>query len=90
VEGFVLLFLSLDSERRRSWLQIAVVGAVMAVMGNAALAANHTISGKTSTFECNSVKPGDTLTLPSGTRGPLRIPIHRARALETGPRARRG
>lgn len=45
----------------------------MAGACSAAVAANHTISSSMSTFECNSVKPGDTITLPAGTRGPLRI-----------------
>jgi len=36
-------------------------------------AADHTISLKTSTFDCSSVRAGDTVTLPSGTRDPLVI-----------------
>ena len=69
----MLQFHSRDSGSRRSWLQVALVGVVMAGGGDAALAANHVISSNASTFECNSARPGDTLTLPAGTRGPLRI-----------------
>ncbi len=42
-------------------------------VSESATAANFVIPTKTSVFYCNSVKPGDTLTLPSGTRGPLFI-----------------
>lgn len=56
-----------------SWLKPALVVVVMAGSADAALAANYVISSQTSTFECNSARPGDTLTLPAGTRGPLRI-----------------
>jgi hypothetical protein len=38
-----------------------------------ALAANHSISSATGTFDCRSARSGDTITLESGTRGPLRI-----------------
>ncbi len=69
----MLQIISRNSGIRRSWLQVALIGLVMAGGGNAALAANHVISSNASTFECNSAKPGDTLTLPAGTRGPLRI-----------------
>jgi hypothetical protein len=73
VEGLVLQFHSQDSGRRLTWLQVALVGVVIAGGSEAAFAANHTIPSKSSTFECHSVKPGDTLTIPSGPRGPLRI-----------------
>ena len=38
-----------------------------------ALAADHRISSQTATYECDSIKPGEMLTLASGTRGPLTI-----------------
>jgi len=69
----VLQVQSRDSRFRRSWLPASLVGLVFAVGGDAALAANYTIPSQTSKFECKSVRPGDTITLPAGTRGPLRI-----------------
>jgi hypothetical protein len=38
-----------------------------------ALAANHSISLQSGSFDCRSVAPGDTITLESGVRGPLKI-----------------
>jgi len=38
-----------------------------------ALAADHRISPQTTKFNCSSVRPGDTITIPSGERGPLKI-----------------
>ncbi len=38
-----------------------------------ALAADHKISAQAAKFDCSSVKPGDTVTLPSGTRDALTI-----------------
>ncbi len=38
-----------------------------------ALAADYKIPAQTATFDCAKVKPGDTVTLSSGTRGPLTI-----------------
>lgn len=69
----MLKFRSRDSGRRRFGLQVALFSVVIAGGGHEALAADYTISSQISTFECNSIKPGDTLTLPAGTRGPLRI-----------------
>jgi Right handed beta helix region len=37
------------------------------------LAANHVLASQTGSFDCGSVKPGDTVTLQSGERGPLKI-----------------
>lgn len=57
----------------RSLARLALAAAVSFGASDLALAADHRISPQTATFECGSVKPGDTLTLPSGARGPLRI-----------------
>lgn len=38
-----------------------------------ALAADYRISASATTFDCSSVKPGDTVTFTSGNRGPLSI-----------------
>lgn len=40
---------------------------------NMALAADHKISAQTANFDCAQVKPGDTVTLSAGTRGPLTV-----------------
>jgi hypothetical protein len=37
------------------------------------VAADHKVSPQTAKFDCSRVKPGDTVTLPSGDRGPLKI-----------------
>lgn len=37
------------------------------------LAADYKISASVASFDCSSVKPGDTVTLASGNRGPLNI-----------------
>ena len=36
-------------------------------------AADHKVSAQTVRFSCSSIKPGETITLPSGARGPLTI-----------------
>ena len=51
----------------RSW-QSTCIGA-----SDLALAADYKIPAQTATFDCARVKPGDTVTLSSGTRGPLTI-----------------
>lgn len=38
-----------------------------------ALAANHVLPSQNGNFDCGSVRPGDTVTLQSGERGPLKI-----------------
>lgn len=38
-----------------------------------AQAADHKISAQSMNFSCSSARPGDTLTIPSGQRGPLKI-----------------
>jgi len=57
----------------RVWAALALVAATGFGATEPALAADHRVSPGSSTFECNSVKPGDTVTIASGTRGPLRI-----------------
>ena len=55
---------------------LATAGVVVSFflgVSQVAVAADRVISAQTATFECGSVKPGDTLTLESGVRGPLRI-----------------
>ncbi len=42
-------------------------------IGADALAADHRLSRQDSNFNCSSVRPGDTVTLESGDRGPLTI-----------------
>ena len=58
---------------RSTIAQLALAGAVCLGASGSAAAANHVIPAQSSTFECASIKPGDTLTLPAGTRGPLRV-----------------
>lgn len=57
----------------RFWASLGFITIMSLGASKPALAADHRISAQASTFECNSVKPGDTVTIPSGTRGPLRI-----------------
>lgn len=40
---------------------------------NHAHAADYRVGPDTRTFDCAAVKPGDTITLEAGTRGPLRV-----------------
>jgi hypothetical protein len=54
-----------------SWLVLAAGTAVL--LPGAATAANHVLSSRTGSFDCRAVNPGDTITLESGTRGPLKI-----------------
>ncbi|MGH8252317.1 MAG: choice-of-anchor Q domain-containing protein [Steroidobacteraceae bacterium] len=54
-------------------VKLALIAAVFAGESEMALAADHKISAQTTTFECSSIRPGDTLTLASGTRGKLKI-----------------
>jgi hypothetical protein len=53
--------------------KLALVGALCLGMSQAAIAADHKISNSTAKFNCSPVRPGDTVTLPSGTRGSLVI-----------------
>jgi hypothetical protein len=49
-----------------------VAGTYIAASGTA-LAADHKISAQAAIFDCSRVSPGDTITLASGLRGPLKI-----------------
>src|SRR5688572_9366314 len=49
-----------------------VAGTYIATSGTA-LAADHKVSAQVATFDCSRVSPGDTITLASGLRGPLKI-----------------
>lgn len=61
--------LSLGSSGSR----LAAVAVLFVGAHGTALAADRVIAAGTATFECNVAKPGDTLTIAAGTRGPLRI-----------------
>lgn len=50
-----------------------LAGFLSMVFVEIAIAADHRVSAQTPTFECSSARPGDTVTLASGTRGPLTI-----------------
>lgn len=52
---------------------LACAAALSLGASETARAADHRISPQKATFECAAIKPGDTLTIPSGARGPLRI-----------------
>jgi hypothetical protein len=73
--GFLVMhFLNIDVSVGR----ILAVVAAAATLGLGAIddaaAADRTITPQTEVFSCgSSVKPGDTLTLPAGVRGPLTI-----------------
>jgi hypothetical protein len=62
-----------ESAVKRSVAQLALIAGVCLGSSSVALAADHKISSQSGTFECKSINPGDTLTLASGTRGPLTI-----------------
>lgn len=53
--------------------KVMVIAAIAIGVSEMALAADHVISAQTPRFECKSIKPGETVTLASGTRGPLVI-----------------
>jgi hypothetical protein len=52
---------------------LALAGVMGLGMSQAGWAANHQISAQQVTFDCSRAKPGDTVTIPGGTRGPLKI-----------------
>ena len=54
-------------------LKLALASATFFGASDMAAAADHAISAGIATFNCSNVKPGDTVTLASGTRGPLKI-----------------
>jgi len=57
----------------RSVVKLALIGAISLGASEMALAADHKISAQTAKYDCSSVKPGETITLASGTREPLTI-----------------
>jgi hypothetical protein len=57
----------------RAVIGLALVAAAWGLTVRDAWAADRTISASTGTFDCSSLGPGDTITLESGTRGPLVI-----------------
>jgi len=57
----------------RTAVKLALIAITSFLASESALAADHKISDQTSSFNCSSAKPGDTITLPSGDRGPLTI-----------------
>ena len=58
---------------QRLSLTVLLVGLFAGGVGTAADAADHFVSSGTSTFNCSSVNPGDTVTLAAGNRGALRV-----------------
>lgn len=67
----------------RSVARLALVGAFCLGASEMALAADHKISTQTAKVNCSSFKPGDTLTLASGTRGVLTI--HNCNGTQANP-----
>lgn len=53
--------------------RVSLAGLALAFAAGAATAADHRVTPSTSKFNCSSVSPGDTVTLSSGSRGPLVI-----------------
>ena len=52
---------------------LALVAGTYIASSGTALAADHKVSAQAATFDCSRVSPGDTITLASGLRGPLKI-----------------
>ena len=61
------------STGRPKLLRLALAALLSVCIAEAAVAANHPVAAQDASFDCSSVKPGDTITLGSGTRGPLTI-----------------
>lgn len=53
--------------------RLFVAAAISAGAIEASMAADHRISPQQQRFDCSPAKPGDTVTIPAGTRGPLTI-----------------
>ena len=62
-----------ESAIQSAALKLALVPVICLGASNLALAADYRVPAQTATFDCGRVKPGDSVTLSSGTRGPLRI-----------------
>jgi hypothetical protein len=54
-------------------IRVVASGILLTGLAGTASAADHRVSAQTATFNCASVRGGDTVTLASGTRGPLTI-----------------
>ena len=54
-------------------VKVILAGTLSAGAVQLAHAADHAIEPQTASFNCSAVKPGDTVTLSGGTRGPLKI-----------------
>ena len=70
----MLHFIALEStfRRLRKWWRLSPQHSLGA--SGTALAANRVIpKHRLRAYSCSSVNPGDTVTLPAGTRGPLKI-----------------
>ncbi len=57
----------------RSVVKLAFIAVTTFGANQITLAADHKVSAQALKFNCSSVKPGDTVTLPSGSRGPLTV-----------------
>lgn len=65
--------LARESLARRSVMMLALTVTLGLVASTPAFAADHKLSAQVTRFDCKSLKPGDTLTLASGTRGAIVI-----------------
>ena len=54
-------------------VKFVFIAAISLGASEMALAADHKISTQSERFDCSSVRPGETITLPSGSRGSLTI-----------------
>ena len=52
---------------------LTATGLLATAFSPMALSADQVVSAATATFACSGLSPGDTVTLPSGTRGPLKF-----------------
>jgi hypothetical protein len=67
----------------RSVVKLALVAAASFGASEMAVAADHRVSAGADKFSCSSTRPGDTITLASGTRGPLTI--HNCKGTASNP-----
>ena len=58
---------------RRKMATVAALSVAVMSVPTVVLASDHTLSTQTASFDCSAVAPGDTVTLESGVRGPLKI-----------------
>jgi hypothetical protein len=57
----------------RHFVGFLLATAASLAFSETSVAADHKVSPQTAKFDCSRVQPGDTVTLPSGDRGPLKI-----------------